>query len=80
MSKSKSVVIKPHVSGLDEHMEDVKVLSSLLNEASALYDKLREARFKVSYRVESPTTKRMPQDGHSPSPEETVTAEPHEGH
>lgn len=80
MTKRQAVVIRPHISGLDEYMTKVKRLSALLNEASSLYDGLREARFKVSYYTESPTLKSCPHPEHSPSPEETSTDAPQDGH
>lgn len=79
-SKRPAVIIRPHVGGLDDYMAKTNRLSGLLNEASALYDELKGAKFEVAYEIESATLNNCPHDGHSPSPDEMQTSEPHEGH
>lgn len=80
MTKKPIAVIKPRIDGLNEYMAKAERLSSLLSEAVGLHDELKGAVFEVGYEVSMPTLNSCPQPGHSPSPDETSTFEPHDGH
>lgn len=80
MTDKPIVIVRPRIDGLDEYMAKAEELSSLLSEAMRVYGEMKDAVFEVGYEVTSPTLNSCPQHGHSPSPEEIGTAEPHDGH